>query len=158
MTLAAGSAAGGRDKGIVRIKAAGASAFTVAANSDIAWADNDYLSVLPEFRLWSVFPQVSSTGVFYKDSDEAYVNSIHGQTRQIPPVAVMGPDAVAFLDGDRLRSNRGRILVHRAVGYLRPPAHSGGDMYLLSTCQWAFQAGTLFGDRPVPKQVPSHEL
>ena len=53
MTLAVGSAAGASEKGLCRIRAVpGAAKFYLGETSEIAWADNDYLTVLDEFGLW----------------------------------------------------------------------------------------------------------
>ncbi len=65
MTLAAVPRQAGGTKGSSALRRP-RSAFTVAGELRHRLGGNDYLAS-PEFRLWSVFPQVSSTGVFYKD-------------------------------------------------------------------------------------------
>ena len=108
MTLLVGSAAGKGDRGTVRVRSAPTGdvtgSFVVAENSDVAWAHQAYLSILPDFRLWSVFPRVTYSGgtlSWYKDWDQSYsANNWLKQGVWLAPVPIMGPPAVAFLDGD----------------------------------------------------------
>lgn len=109
-TLWVGSTVGDRDTGIVRAKdfTVGAWPYTVgtlkvAENSDIQWRDNLYLTLKDEHRVWPRFPRVAleefadPTGTvvaWWKDYDVVYDD----QNIQEPPVVVMGPPAVEFLD------------------------------------------------------------
>ncbi len=77
MTLLIGSSAGSRDLGIIRVKAISGTTtgtLTVAENS-FAWPADAYLTILPEFRLWSVYPRVTYSGGvvdWFKDYDINY--------------------------------------------------------------------------------------
>jgi len=53
MTMYIGSAAGLRDRGIVRIRATpSATVFYVGMNSGVVFQDNDYLTIVKDFALW----------------------------------------------------------------------------------------------------------
>lgn len=96
-TLWIGSAAGGNDKGEVRIKSitgAQASGTITVAENAIDWSDGDHLTVLYNYELWPVFPLITDAGVFYKDYDVAYSD----QNEEPPPVCICGPPRCGFLD------------------------------------------------------------
>jgi len=101
-TLWVGSYAGGRDIGIIRVRNIIVSwpysgFIEVAENADILWADNLYLTVKDEHRIWPRFPRVEveeGEVTWWKDYNIAHTN----QTYQEPPVPIMGPPACAFLD------------------------------------------------------------
>ena len=95
MTLAVGSAAGASEKGLCRIRAVpGAAKFYLGETSEIAWADNDYLTVLDEFGLWP--RHVGQVGLdTYVDYNIAYSN----QHANLAPVVVGGPNPVVWLTG-----------------------------------------------------------
>lgn len=101
MTLHLGSAQGLRDLGRVRVKSITATQITVAMNSDVKWADNAYITIVESIDLWSVYPRINpDTGKFYKD-EVAYTTNVNTkQTVWLPPVPIMGPPGVAFLDDD----------------------------------------------------------
>lgn len=161
MTLILGTAAGGRDLGKVRVKACTGGAtgtITVAENSgDVAWADNAHISILPVFEAWSVFPRVTYTGGvenWFKDYNEDFVNNAHGQTRQIAPVAIMGPPAVAFLDGATIDVDYvGEYSYTRAIGY-----YGSGDMGLSATCVWSMAGGTPSSKTTLGTAVSPHTI
>ena len=61
MTLILGSTPGGRDLAKVRVKSCSGGAtgtITVAENPDVTWSNDKYVSILPIFELWSVFPRI----------------------------------------------------------------------------------------------------
>jgi len=92
-TLLVGTAAGGRDLGVLRYKsgAAGGAGTLVVDKNNIAWSDNSYLTVLQEIRPWAKTPDVTGT---YEDETEVYTT----QNSFMHPLTLMGPPAVAFLD------------------------------------------------------------
>lgn len=96
MTLLIGSAAGLDDYGVIRVRLdADASNLYVAWNSDIAWADNLYLTVLEQFLVWPVlFRSVGAT--IYWDWDIVYTD----QTTDWPPVALMGDNVCKLWAGN----------------------------------------------------------
>ncbi|MHB0964875.1 MAG: hypothetical protein ACYC36_00340 [Bellilinea sp.] len=93
MTLYVGSAAGGYDKGIFRIrKAPSATVFYIGETSEIAWADNDYLTVVDEFGLWPRHLRLVGPTA-YMDYDIGYSD----QHALLAPYPILGPDAVLWL-------------------------------------------------------------
>ena len=148
MTLRVGTTPGGKELGVVRVRAinAGTNTLTVAENS-IAWADNAYLSVLPEFRLWSVYPRVtyaSSVLNWLKDYDVDYNTSVYRkQNVWLPPVPIMGPPAVAFLDdGAAVVKFVGDGSYTICPNGIKISGVSQGDVGVSATCAWAFEGGT----------------
>lgn len=95
MTLYVGSAAGGYDKGMARIrKAPGASTLYIGETSDIVFADNDYLTVVDDFDLWARHPAADTDGALLMDNDLVYSD----QHTNCDPVPVLGPDAALWLE------------------------------------------------------------
>lgn len=80
MTLYVGSSAGAFDKGMVRVRSATSSVLTIAENSHISWADNDYLTVVSFFEINAVYPRIiqdpgdETNTLWYKDYDIEYTN------------------------------------------------------------------------------------
>ena len=106
MTLYVGSTVGGSDLGKVRVKSATSTVLTVAANSDVNWADNVYLTVKEIMELWTVFPRLSTVDPFpwYKDLNVPYLTGTDDNYRKptvwLPPIPMMGPPDVTFLDSN----------------------------------------------------------
>lgn len=100
MTLLIGSSDGASDVGKIRIRSATASQFVVSENSNIEWADNQFLTVIYFFELWPVFPRIIHTPpdetnvTFFKDYDIAYSN----QNSILGTFVNAGPHRAAFLD------------------------------------------------------------
>jgi len=94
MTLLVGSSAGAHDVGIVRIRAADATKFYIGETSDVAFADNQYLTVIDDFGLWARHVLISS-GVSYMDGGVAYSN----QHALPDPTPIMGSNRVLKLTG-----------------------------------------------------------
>ncbi|MHC4196178.1 MAG: hypothetical protein ACYSQZ_09655 [Planctomycetota bacterium] len=108
-TLLVGSSAGAQDKGTVRVRS-----WTPAGPTDpttgtleIAETDdtgpqienNDFLTILLDFRLWAKAPRLVQDGqnvTFFEDYDIAYTN----QTNLWYPTAVAGPPAIIYLGSD----------------------------------------------------------
>jgi len=86
MRLYVGSTAGAWDKGNIRIRSATSLVLTVAENSDIDWADQDYLTVVSYFEIDAIFPRIiqdpgnETNTLWYKDYDVVYTdqNSVLG--------------------------------------------------------------------------------
>lgn len=95
MTLYVGSSAGAYDKGMLRIrKAPSATIFYVGESAEIDWDDNNYLTVVNEFGLWSRHLKISGTTALM-DYDVEYDD----QHTDLDPVPVLGPPAVLWLTG-----------------------------------------------------------
>lgn len=79
-TALIGSTAGAGDIGRIRVRSADASNITFAENSDIAWADRLFITVLKYVDLVPIFPRIiqdpakATNVIFYKDYDLAYTN------------------------------------------------------------------------------------
>lgn len=79
-TMLVGTSAGASDVGRIRVRSATSSVITVAENSDIAWADDLYLTVLKYVDVVPIFPRIiqdpsnPTNVIFYKDYDVAYTN------------------------------------------------------------------------------------
>ncbi len=114
MTVLIGSTLGEWDKAIVRLRGdqnvvAGTVTLDIATSSDIAGIvdDGDWVVVLDEFRLWQIYGRIVADPVaetidWYKDWDILW-DDIAGtdanrRISMIPPVPIMGPHAVKFVD------------------------------------------------------------
>lgn len=94
MTLWIGSAAGLNDIGEARIrKTPTDSILYIGRESELALADNQYLTVIDEMRLWPRHVMIDD-GVIKIDQDIAYSD----QHTNFDPVPIMGPDAVIYAD------------------------------------------------------------
>lgn len=95
-TVLIGSSAGASDIGVLRLRRdADASNLYVAWNSDVAWADNYYLTVYDQWLAWSVRQRIVPPTI-YKDYDIAYTD----QTEQWPPMALMGDNVCKLWVGN----------------------------------------------------------
>lgn len=96
MTMWIGTSAGAWDAGMVRIrKAPTSTVFFIGETSEVAWADNLYLTIVEEYGLWEKKPLASGIDL-WMDGETAYSS----QHASFEPVAVMGPAAgVARLAG-----------------------------------------------------------
>lgn len=136
MTMWIGTAPGLGDVGKIRVRSATATTITVSENSDIAWADNLYLTVFRYWELWPIYPHIildpnnNENVIFYKDYDIAYSN----QNSVLGTFVNAGP--------------------HRAI--LLDPASGQGQLYYSSTgsynligsslsYQWFFEGATVTG-------------
>lgn len=96
MTLWVGTTPDSSDIAIIRIRlVASASNLYVAWNSDIAWADNLYLTVKKQYLPWSVRQRIVPPTI-YKDYNIAYTD----QTNLWPPVAMMGDNVCKLWSGN----------------------------------------------------------
>jgi hypothetical protein len=114
MTVIIGSTVGARDKGVFYVRGdqtvgAATVALDIGSSSEIVdnVADDDHVTVLEEFRLNTRYPRVTeAAGVltFYKDYDLLYSalggNAAARRQASLPPVPVMGPPRVAFVELD----------------------------------------------------------
>lgn len=121
MTLMVGSGPGLGDKGVLRIrKAPSATVIYFNETSEVAWADNDYLTVLNEF-LPAARPVAPLGESLLIDSEITYA----GQHYFCQPVPIMGP-AVAVLE-----------LTGASVSHTRSPGASYCPGSTISTYAWA---------------------
>lgn len=79
-TMLIGTIAGSGNIGKIRVRSATSTVITVSENSNIAWADNLFLTVQRYVELWPIFPRIIenpaniSDSIFYKDYDIPYSN------------------------------------------------------------------------------------
>ena len=96
MTILLGSAAGSSDRGITYArKAPTASKIYTGETSEIAWADNLYVTVLAEFGIWNEYPLVLKDTTVLMKHDVLYMD----QHTNLDPIPVIGSDRVAKLSG-----------------------------------------------------------
>lgn len=96
MTVLVGSTPGAWDKGLARVrKAWTANTAYIGETSEIAWADNLYLTVIDEFSIWPRHLRVAANGTAWMDYDIAYGD----QHSAFAPVPCLGPDRVLKLTG-----------------------------------------------------------
>lgn len=116
MTVYIGSSAGAYDRGFCRVrKTPTSNTLYIGETSEIAWADNLYLTVVDEFRPWQKAARISD-GVIYMDYDVAYSD----QHLYPDPVVVMGGQRAAWL------TNGSAVFNVSAAGSWVP---GGGSVY-----------------------------
>lgn len=100
MMMLLGSSAGADDLGRARIRKAATSTIIYfgwsskgRADGEIAPANNMYITVTDDRRVWSKIPRIDDDGALYKDFDTTFV-AADAQ----PPVANCGPGYAAFID------------------------------------------------------------
>lgn len=119
-TLLIGTTEGARDIGKIRIRSATSSVITVSENSNIAWADNLYLTVLHFNELWPVYPRITlnpaneADSIFYKDYDIVYSN----QNSILGTFPCAGPHRALFRGNQVWYSSTGtHSLLGESLGY-----------------------------------------
>lgn len=146
MTLYLGSTPGGRDLGRVRIKVITSSLITIAMNSDVQWADNAYITIVKAVDLWSIYPRINPyTGKWYKD-EGLYTSDVQARpTVWLPPVPIMGPPGVAFLDdGEARLSFIGESSYTLCSNGIKlSSGTSVGDVSCVIGTGWDFDGGTV---------------
>lgn len=125
MTVWCGTAPNTYNVARIRVRSATSAHIVVAENSDVAWADNYYLTVKREWLCWSV-RQFISAGTVFKDFDVAFAS----QTINWRPVAMMGDSAIQIFDG-----NPTSIYFDSAESY---PVKAGAT---IASRAWAFGDG-----------------
>lgn len=103
-----GTAAGGRERGVIRMRSWTPTAannpvsgtLSIAESDDVGpqIADDDYITIKQDYRLWSIAPrlvQAGETVTYFEDYDIAYTDA----TDDWWPTVVAGPPAVALLSG-----------------------------------------------------------
>lgn len=91
----------GVSKGLSRVRKSisGSSLFIAPiGRGDYDAADNDIINIYDNYVPFSHIPYISSTGVLYKDYNEAYTD----QTKNFPPVANAGPARAGFVNDDNV--------------------------------------------------------
>lgn len=104
-----GTSQGGRERGLLRLKSysTGTSgSLTVAESDDVGpiIADNDYITIKDDFRLWPRYPRIVQNGTvltFYEDYDIVFTD----QTINWRPMAVAGPPGVGFIEAGQAAVN-----------------------------------------------------
>jgi hypothetical protein len=135
-----GTAAGEKDKETVRIRAITGSqssgTITVAENA-IDWSDNDYLTVKYDYPIRPIWPYIASDGTFRKDGPDGdlYTN----QNEQPPPVAIIGPDRCAFMDGPSV-----------ALAFDASNSYAVANGATISSYAWTFSGTGTFDDDTSP--------
>lgn len=95
MTMFIGSSAGAKDKGVCRIrKTPSETVFYIGETGELAPEDDDYITVIDEFRIWSRHIALQGTEAFM-DYDVEYSD----QHTNLDPVPVLGSHAVLWLTG-----------------------------------------------------------
>lgn len=96
MTVLVGSTPGAWDNGLARVrKTWTADTAYIGEMSEIAWADDLYLTVIDEFSIWPRHLRVEANGTAWMDYDIAYSD----QHSAFAPVPCLGPDRVLKLTG-----------------------------------------------------------
>jgi hypothetical protein len=112
MTVFVGTVKGDNDKGTFRIRGDqtvnGATVtLDIGATSEVidVIEDDDWVVVVEEFRLWTRYPVVTEAGgvlSWFKDYDITYAGlggtAAARRQAQYPPVPIMGPHRVAFME------------------------------------------------------------
>lgn len=105
-TVWVGTAPGLHDVGRVRIKTVSSGdggvtgTLTVGANA-LDWSNNNHLTFLHNYELWSIFPRIDNNEVFYKDDDVTYTD----QNEEIIPVCIAGPNQAGFMSAGSIVFN-----------------------------------------------------
>lgn len=105
-TMWIGTTPGGQEVGKIRVRSATSTTLTVSENSNIAWADNLYLTVFRYVELWPVYPRIINNPaniedtIWYKDYDIPYTN----QNSILGTYVNMGPHRAARRDPSGLAS------------------------------------------------------
>ena len=99
MVAIVGTTHGGEDKGRIRVRSATSSELTLAENSHINWANDDYVMVLNFFEIMAVYPRITDPAgdgntVWYKDYDIPYT----GQNDRLGCFVNMGSHYAGFVN------------------------------------------------------------
>jgi len=94
MTMYVGTSAGAYDKGMVRIREEPTvTEFVIGESSEINWEDDDYLTVVDDFSLWSRHPVIRGT-----TSEMDYDVDYQDQHTDLDPVVNMGSHHAIWLE------------------------------------------------------------
>lgn len=113
-----GTTAGGSDVGRIRVRSATSSQLVVAENSNIAWADNLYLTVVRFIYADAVYPRIIQNPaddedvIFYKDWDTVYTN----QNSILGTFVNMGSHRAAFRTTGSVQLNYTSTGTHNLLG------------------------------------------
>jgi len=112
MTIFIGTTKGDHDKGIFYLRSsvlatAATVALDIGSSSQVVDVveDDDWVVVLQEYRIWTRYPRITEAGgviSWYKDYDVTYASlggdAASRREASLPPVPVMGPHRVQFID------------------------------------------------------------
>ena len=100
MTMLLGSTNGGDERGRTRMRLAATSTVVHMGwspkgvrDGEVNPANNAFITVLDDYRVWSRIPKIANDGTVYKDYDLAF-NAVTAK----PPVSNGGPGAADFID------------------------------------------------------------
>lgn len=134
MTVLIGTTEGGDDVGVVRLRSITSTQMVVAENSDIAWQDSLYITILRFVDIFAVFPRIIQNPtndediIFYKDYNIPHTN----QNNILGTLINMGSHRYAeIVDGTG-------TLYYSATGTTNVQGNS-------LTYDWAFEGGTPTG-------------
>lgn len=102
MTMFVGTSANSADKGKIRARSSTSGTVTVAENSHIKWANDDYITVVDFFEINAVYPRIiqdpsdDESTLWYKDYDIAYTN----QNSVLGSFICMGSHFAGFIEDD----------------------------------------------------------
>ena len=111
MTMYVGSSAGAFDKGTIRVRSATTGTFTVAENSHINWADDDYLTVVNFYEINAIYPRIiqdpadAENTLWYKDYDIEYTD----QNTVLGSFVCMGSHYAGFVGDNVFYSATGTV-------------------------------------------------
>ncbi len=135
-TVLFGTAAGLDDLGRQRIrKSADATKIYIGASSqgirdgEVDLADNAYITVLDDYRVWSKPPRIEDDGTIYKDWDLAFT----GNGDEPPPVANGGPGVGLTIDGSYIAT----------VTFDGTASFATADGATIASYLWDVQDGTI---------------
>lgn len=107
MTVLIGTSEGADDLGRTRVrKAATSSVLYIGESSqgdhdgEVNPQDDAYITVLEEYRLWTIPPRIDANGVNYKDYDIPYTEGGRNYGSRPGPIASGGPWRAALVDPD----------------------------------------------------------
>lgn len=133
MTVLFGTTAGNDDLGRQRVKSADATTLYIGKSSngtmdgEVNLADNAYITVLNDFRVWSKIPYITDDGTIYKDGNIGYTD----ETDEIPPKANGGPGMAGTISGGALEVEFDSAASYSPVGAA------------ISTVLWDVKDGTI---------------
>jgi hypothetical protein len=131
MTMLVGTNPGESDIGKIRVREATATEFIVAANNDINWQNNLYLTILNYVDIWPIYQKIiidpadDENIIVYKDYDIEYTD----QNEVLGSFPCAGPHRAAFLE-----AGTGSNLYYTADGTTNVNGETG-------TYSWEFEGG-----------------
>lgn len=147
MTLWLGTAAGLDDLGRQRVSEATHSNFLRVGltsigthDGELTVHDNDYITVVEEFRVWAKIPQIFPSGTIFKDGwIESYQSGLYNLVDQPPPVANTGTAMAGTIDPS---SGKLRVAFDGSNSFQFDPSITG-NISGARTFQWSAGDGVI---------------